>query len=130
MGTILASNFDIKGVPAIIFAIIGVLTALAAAAAIIRATYAKTQIEALRGDRDDLVARVGILEQENTRLKADLDTEAEKRKALETVVTARREIGELRALLERHHETALSAEKTIKAVEVKVNNIARLVQQR
>ena len=69
--------------------VLGVVAFVASAAAVLRAGYIKSQLEALRGDRDDLIARVGILERDNVQLRADLEAERQKAKVLENIATGR-----------------------------------------
>lgn len=63
--------------------------------AIARANFAKQQIIALRGDRDDLQHRVDILESENERQTAELINEKQKVAVLEKVVTGKEDLEEI-----------------------------------
>lgn len=73
---------------------------LGALVAVARASFAKAQIEGLRGDRDDLTERVRIVENEKARdklvfekqlaqLRTELDAEHQKVEVLERIVTGK-----------------------------------------
>jgi chromosome segregation ATPase len=88
--------------------IVVVASALGTAVAVARASFAKTQIEALRGDRDDLRTRVDILESEKTRLEASLKTESDKVRVLEKVVTGKEQLDHLQSTIDNNHAASVS----------------------
>lgn len=82
--------------------VLGLLTLVSLAAVVVvyaRANYAKTQIEALRGDRDDLTERVERLEKDLTEAQAQLVIEKNKVLALEKVVTGKDELQRIYAIV-------------------------------
>ena len=69
-------------------AVLGVLVLASTAGSVVafyRATLAKTTIEGLRGDRDDLISRVGLLEAENARLAARMTSLLAENETLRTL---------------------------------------------
>ncbi len=68
---------------------ITLITLLGAGLALLRNSYLKAQVEQLRGDRDDLQARVVRLQTEAKELRATVEGQAERIAALQAVVTAR-----------------------------------------
>jgi biopolymer transport protein ExbB/TolQ len=91
----------------IIVAILAILTFIALAAGVVgyaRANFAKAQIEALRGDRDDLLTRVQILENDKVRTDAALLAEQGKVAALEKVVTGKEDLEHIQASLTEHDQ--------------------------
>lgn len=89
--------------------VVGLVTLAAAVFAVFRASLAKAQIEALRGDRDDLQKRVDRLEDENTDLEesnkirdATINEQINKIHTLEKVVTGREQLNHLQKQLDAH----------------------------
>lgn len=80
----------------------GVLVLIAAAVAVARASYAKAQIEALRGDRDDLMKRVDLLQADLDIASEQLKAEREARLVLEKVVTGREVLEHIQSSLDQH----------------------------
>lgn len=78
----------------------GLIVIVAAAVAVARANFAKAQIEALRGDRDDLIARVQMLEAENLRVSDALKSEQQARKVLERVVTGKEQLDHMQTTID------------------------------
>jgi hypothetical protein len=74
-----------------------------------RANFARAQIEALRGDRDDLIERVKLVETQNVALTAALKAETTKREALEKVVTGKEDLEAILHRLDLHDRTAAAA---------------------
>ena len=111
----------------VIVAVIGLVASVAAILAYAKANFAKAQIEALRGDRDDLQARVKILEEENPRTEASLRVEQSKVSALEKVVTGKEELKLIQIRLESHeksmqtHAVGLDSKLTMILAAVKEN---------
>ena len=69
-------------------AVLGVLVLASTAGSVVafyRATLAKTTIEGLRGDRDDLISRVGLLEAENARMAATMASLSAENETLRTL---------------------------------------------
>lgn len=93
--------------------IFGLIVLIAAALAVARANFAKAQIEALRGDRDDLDARSKRQAEEILELQADLKAEKVARLALEKVVTGRELMEDLKTELNSHHLAAMAGQKTL-----------------
>lgn len=88
---------------------IGVIGGAAAGVAFFKVNLAKSQIEALRGDRDDLEARVDrltdtISEYKSTKLAQDvlIQQQNEKIKTLEKVVTGKEQLDHLQRQLDAH----------------------------
>lgn len=107
--------------PAILFVSLSALAVIAGAVAVVRASYAKAQIEGLRGDRDDLTKR---LEEQRVEarecssqvvaLRSELAAEVSKREALEAIVTGKRELQTVLSTLEAHDSRAANIEAMIK----------------
>jgi hypothetical protein len=104
--TTLAYNIDLNSGTGIFLTVLGIVVIVSSVLAVGRASLVKAQLEALRGDRDDLVERVNRVETENTALKADLKEEVGKRSALEKVVTGKEVMDKLLLLLDRHDRRA------------------------
>lgn len=118
----------------IVFTIFGLVVLLAAAAAFARASFAKAQIDALRGDRDDLQKRVEILEGENTRISTELDAEkvklvAEQGKVriLENITIGKDHLVTIERMISTHDEAVVEVSKNINQHLV---NIERLLKER
>jgi cell division protein FtsB len=101
-------------------AVVVIIAALASAVSYFRANYAKAQITALRGDRDDQAQRIERLDAENHRqseqikeMKVELVAERAARQALEKVVTGRDLLEELKTELTNHHDAAMRGQKSI-----------------
>lgn len=97
----------LDSVVTIIGGLIAIGLALGTAVAVARASFAKTQIEALRGDRDDLRARVDILESEKNRLETSLKTESDKVRVLERVVTGKEQLDHIQSTIDNNHKAAI-----------------------
>jgi len=104
---------NINAIGEIILAVLTILGGAAGAFGYLRASYAKAQIDALRGDRDDLSARVQRLEADNKDLETELEKEVTSRKALETVVTAKAEIAKLVTILDSHDQRAIAIQNLV-----------------
>jgi len=91
----------------VVAVVLVVIAALASAVAFFKANYAKAQIVALRGDRDDQAARLERQDQELKEMRAELLAERTARQALEKVVTGRDLLEELRTELTHHHTAAM-----------------------
>lgn len=125
---------EIGGWAAGVLALIGIVTALAAAAAIARGSFAKAQIEALRGDRDDLQRRVEFLEDEYDRTRKELQAEKEKVDVLTGVVTGEAQLQSILTFLDDHGKTLTkvlqaieNVNRELKAVKVAVTALVRKV---
>lgn len=117
----LAASVVWASVPTVIFVILSALILIASAVAVVRASYAKTQIEALRGDRDDLTARLvearsesAVCRTEVDKLRGELQVEAQRREALEQVVTAKKELETVISILNAHDHRAAGIENMMK----------------
>lgn len=88
---------DVSKVVSVLGVLFGILVAAAAAVAMARASFAKAQIEALRGDRDDLLKRVDLLEADNVRISEAHKQAEEKVRVLEKVVTGREQLEHLQS---------------------------------
>lgn len=108
-----ASGFDFGDPITLVLSILGIIVIVAAAAAVARASFVKAQLDALRGDRDDLVARVNILEDENIRISTELKAETVRREALEKVVTAKEQIDAVSLMLKKHDDRAQRMERLL-----------------
>lgn len=116
---------EVHQVLLVIAALIAIIVAVASVAAFLRASLAKAQIDALRGDRDDLKERVRILEEENERKTLALQTEADKVKVLERVVTGKEALDRLQVSVDeafvkldnKHDELYRCLDETKKAVQ-------------
>lgn len=93
---------------------ITVMLAIGAGLALIRGSFNKARIEALRGDNSDLRDRVADLEHENERhelKEGALETRCEhlesENKLLMEMVTQRAEVAEVKGMLDRHHKEAM-----------------------
>jgi uncharacterized coiled-coil DUF342 family protein len=93
----------------VVVSIIGVAGAVGIAIAVFRASYAKAQVEGLRGDRDDLIKRVEILEESKKELEVERDklsAESAQLKnvvaTLERVVTGREQLDNIVTILGQH----------------------------
>ena len=104
---IAGSPISIGTAPTIILGVFGIVALLAATLAIARANFAKAQIEALRGDRDDQEKRIKRQDEEILGLHSELQTERSAREALERVVTGKDLLTELRKELLEHHTSAM-----------------------
>lgn len=100
--------------------IIGAILLVGTLAAVVRANLAKAQVEALRGDRDDLLKRVEILERDRAADKAahdsvarDLAEERRARQVLERVVTGREQLDQITTLLLQHDQRVDGIRQTI-----------------
>lgn len=100
---------NIRDLVGLTVSIIGLLLLVTSAVAILRANLAKTQVEALRGDRDDLQKRVDRLESENDDLTesnqvrdATISAQTQKIQILEKVVTGREQLNHLQKQLDSH----------------------------
>jgi chromosome segregation ATPase len=98
-------NFGLSTAVAVVSVLFGAVLAGLVVVAVFRATYAKEQIIALRGDRDDLKERVSMLEQENLRVSTDLSNEKEKTKVLQQIVTGKEQLDHLQNTLDHFIET-------------------------
>lgn len=99
-------------------AIFGLLVLVVAALAVGRDRYARTRIESLQGDRDDLTARCDRQDREIAELKAKVEAEETARKVLERTVNARDLMEALRSDLQAHHRAGMDAmQKTYTAIE-------------
>ena len=90
-------------------AVLGIIVLIAGAVVFSRASLVKAQLEALRGDRDDLQARVDRLEQEGKEKDNKITQLETKAQALETVVTGREQ---LEIIISSLHQLINSATRT------------------
>lgn len=100
----------------VIGAVLSVALALGAALALVKGSYNKARIAALREDNDDLRARIGDLDNEIERRKLKeeaLDAKVAKvdseNQLLRDLVTQRAEVDKVNLAVQAHHEAALSA---------------------
>lgn len=113
---LLSSNIFGGDPLAVTLTILGLIALVASAVAVGRSALVKAQLEALRGDRDDLNIRVGILEHENEILKRDLKEESGRRQTLERVITAQEEIKILGSKLDEHDKLAREINTNVIAI--------------
>lgn len=102
----------VQGLNSAVALLVGLLTIImlvASGTALIRASVAKGTVERLRGERDDLEKRVARLEKDResdqheiNALQAALRQERQQRETLEEVVTGRKELERLVALVIEH----------------------------
>ena len=104
----------------IVLIICGLIVALGAAVAFFRVNLAKSQIEALRGDRDDLDKRVKRQDEEIDSLKkrgssqdSVIRAQNEKIKVLERVVTGKEQLDHLQRQLDAHDKRIDERHKSI-----------------
>lgn len=107
-------QFDGGGIIAIIVGVFGIIVLVAAAVAVARASFAKAQIESLRGDRDDLQKRVDFLEAENVRIDAALEAEKSKVKVLEGITVGKDHLVLIEKALQIHNEQMVEITRSIK----------------
>ena len=93
----------------VILVVVGIIVAAASAVAFFRVNLAKSQIEALRGDRDDLDDRVERLKaklEESERKSAKQDeiiaSQARNIKHLEKIVTGKEQLDHIQSSLDAH----------------------------
>lgn len=105
---------DLVDVVGIIGAIIAVLVALGGGAALVRGSYNKARIEALRGDNEDLRLRSNDQGREIERLLLQQQSDHQRIEHLENenrmlmdMVTQRAEVAEVAAKLDRHHREVM-----------------------
>lgn len=130
-----AGHVDLFAWPGLILTVFTIVVMLATAIAISRATYTKGQIEALRGDRDDLGKRVELLEKEMERKTSELKTANAKVQILENMVTGREMIIDLKTQVaeyfaedkehRKHVDESLSALLTI---DKSLNTLVKVMQ--
>jgi septal ring factor EnvC (AmiA/AmiB activator) len=94
-------------------AVIGLLTIIGGALVLIKGSYSKARIQALREDNEDLRNRVADGEQETIRLKAgvaelkiEVDRERSENQLLRQMVTQRANVDEVLDILNQHHDEA------------------------
>lgn len=99
----LGSVFNLLAVAVTLVAAVASVTAFA------RASFAKAQIEALRGDRDDLQERCDRLENDLAATKDQLETEKGKVAVLEGITIGKEHLVTIENLLKRHDENVVKA---------------------
>jgi hypothetical protein len=97
-------SLSLLSVPGAVFAIVSVIVALTAILVFGRAAVAKAQIEALRGDRDDLMKRVDILEANDARQKIELEAAHHELEVLKQLVTGKAAVQQVLDKLIEHDE--------------------------
>jgi hypothetical protein len=114
--------------PGVLFLVLSALGLLAGAVAIIRSSYVKASLEALRGDRDDLQARLTEARAEAAECKATVaeltarvEIEVKKREAFEQVITGKRELEAVLQILREHDDRAQRVESMVLDVKRIVN---------
>lgn len=123
----------LASVPDVILAILGIIAVLAGMVGFARGSFAKAQIAALRGDRDDLAERVRIVEDAKEKLEvdfeaykvtaaADLHEETARREALELVVTGKQELQQVITILDAHDRRAVHIEEVVVDIAAKVGD--------
>lgn len=100
----------------VIGAVLSIALALGAALALVKGSYNKARIAALREDNDDLRARVGDMDNELERrklreetLNARVDKVDSENQLLRDLVTQRAEVDKVHNAVQEHHEAALAA---------------------
>lgn len=98
----------------VIGAVLSIALALGAALALVRGSYTKARISALREDNDDLRARVSDMDVELERRKAKEDVMSAKvdkinseNQLLRDMVTQRAEVEKVQAAVQAHHQAAM-----------------------
>jgi len=81
----------------IVIGVLGILALIAAGFSTIRSTYVKEQLESLRGDRDDQAVRINRQDEEIEQLKRDNDQLIAKCNVLERLVTGRDQLERIEA---------------------------------
>lgn len=115
---VLASGVDLGNVVDVLGVVFGLIVVVASAVAVARTSVFKAQVEGLRGDRDDLQARVDRVEEDNAALMVRAETAEARVKVLESVVTAREELASISSLLQAHDRKAdRKADEIIRAVQ-------------
>lgn len=92
---------NIGSVATILEVVFGLIALVAAAVAVARASFAKAQIEALRGDRDDLQKRSEIQETEIQSLRTELETEKAKVKVLQDITIGKEHLITIEELIKK-----------------------------
>lgn len=105
---------------AVITGLFGIIILVAAAVAVARTGFAKAQIEALRGDRDDLLTRVQMLETENLRVGDALKNERDARKVLERVVTGKEQLDHIQSTIDTFIDSTVTWRKEQRAIGLNV----------
>lgn len=124
----------------VITAIVGIvllITSLAGAVALFRVSLAKSQIEGLRGDRDDLIARNRRQEEEIEELRAGnkvrdatIKQQSEKIQMLERVVTGREQLEALATQLRLHDELVATHYKLLDGKLDKLLEVKRMSNEK
>lgn len=98
------------GTPALaaVGALFTVLSAVAAAAAVLRSSYLKTSVEVLRANNEDLTGRVELLEASRSEDHEKIARLEAEKGALERVVTGRDLLEALAKQLTLHHTETLT----------------------
>lgn len=92
-------------VSTIIVGLFGLIVIVSAAVVVARAQFVKAQLEALRGDRDDLMKRVELLEQDNLRLSDAFEASQEKVRVLQALVTGKEQLDHIQETLDAQNRT-------------------------
>jgi hypothetical protein len=103
---LLLAGVTIGGLNSAVSLLMGILVltlTVGSAVALVRASLVKATVEELRKDRDDQSLRIDRLEEENERLKRELQDEREARLALERVVTGADTLERIDAALREHN---------------------------
>lgn len=111
---------DLGAAAGVLGTIVGAILIVGTLVAVVRANLAKAQVEALRGDRDDLMTRVQILEQNHedekeraNRLEARVAEEVRAREVLERLVTGHDDIQNLAQQVAAHDERAVEIARAV-----------------
>jgi gas vesicle protein len=109
--------------------VFGVIVLLAAALAVARANYAKAQIMALRGDRDDLQERATRQDREIQILKQRIGEAETARRVLERAVTGRDLMESLRDELNAHNKAAMDGLQKIYTAIEELTDVIEQIQR-
>lgn len=112
---------NLSSVPAVIFMLLSVLAIVSSGIVVVRSSLFKTQIEALRSDRDDILKRLDRAREDNDdcttkyeQIRVKLDLEQQKRMALEQVVTGKQELQSVLEILHRLDKRHDRVERLVK----------------
>lgn len=88
---------------------LAVVGALALAAAYFAASWGKNTRQILRENNEDLLRRVQILEEANTRLEAEVKQVTAENQSLREMVSGAKAIAELTSIVHRNHSQVMDA---------------------
>lgn len=115
----------------VVFGLFSAILVIAGAFAVFRAQYFRTQLDDLRGDRDDLTKRIERLEQESAdkdktlaEVQLALKTEQDKVKVLEGVVSGKEQLENIEHALnemsDKFDNRGIAIQKSLKAINDKL----------